>query len=451
MAQSRQNQMQIKVLRIGVVQDGKIVQERLIKAGDPVTVGDNPKNTFNLPLTSVPKRFTLFVPGKNGSYTLAFVDGMNGRVSHKDALLGLDELRNQQGATKKGSEYLFPLTDGNRGKVQIEGVTFLFQFVPPPPEPIGHASIDFRPRLIEDDDPVYFGFLGLFSALATVFCIYVQNTEVRDVTLDEIPERFTRIIMKPEVKVETPELTDEGKEEEKKEEEKKEAEKKEEPVKKELTEAEKQALEARRRAEMERKVMEQSKLLAGIIGTRGESNNGRAEDLFTDSDFAGQNLEQALQGVNGAEIGTAANLEAKKAQGGQRGDADIGDLTGAATGSAKVGSGPSTKVNGSVNLQGEDLSGAEGDADKIRAIVRKQSGQIKYCYESQLKLDPSIQGRVEVSWNLKDGRVTTASLITNTTGSDELAKCIVSKVKQWRFEETAQGEVVYPFILTPSS
>ena len=39
----------VKVLRIGIVKDGKVVHERLIKPGQNVTVGESPRNTFVIP------------------------------------------------------------------------------------------------------------------------------------------------------------------------------------------------------------------------------------------------------------------------------------------------------------------------------------------------------------------------------------------------------------------
>ncbi|MCB9761542.1 MAG: AgmX/PglI C-terminal domain-containing protein [Alphaproteobacteria bacterium] len=460
MAQSK-NQIQIKVLRIGVVQDGKIVQERLIQAGEPVTVGESPKNTFVLPPTSLGKRFTLFSPVKGGAYRLHFTDNMVGKISYKDAIVPLDQVKQQGDAVRKGTEYVLPLTDGNRGKVSIDGITVLFQFVPPPPEPLQATKMDFRPKLIDDDDPVFYGFLGLFTALATVFMIYVINADpIERVSMDEIPDRFTQVVMKPEPQepVEQPDpeydedaLSLETKKAEKAEESEPQ-EPKEKAEKKEMTEAEKAAAEAKRRQEMEQKVLQESKLLMAIIGTRGESSaDGKVEDLFSENDFSGQDLDAALASVSGVEVASGAKLEAKTGKGGSRGDADIGDLKGAKEGSATVGSGPATQVTGALSLGQEDAFLEEGDAGAVRKVVKKYSGQIKYCYESQLKSDPTLQGRVDVSFTVNKGRVVNASLFSNSTGNDALGKCIVGKVKLWRFPDDVQGEVVYPFILTPAS
>ena len=124
---------QAKVLRIGVIQDGKIVQERLIKQGETVQVGESPKNTFVLPKTDLPKgEFALFVY-KNGAYQLQFTEAMKGTVSSNGAVVAIERLRTDPSVQSSGGVWRVPLTEEDRGKVSIGDVTILFQFVPPPP------------------------------------------------------------------------------------------------------------------------------------------------------------------------------------------------------------------------------------------------------------------------------------------------------------------------------
>ena len=457
-----QRQTQQKVLRIGIVQDGKIVQERLIKANESVTVGESTKNTFVFPPTSLPKRFQLFQSKKGGGYILHFTDGMQGKVSYKNAIVPLDQLKQKGDAVRKGTDYVLPLSDGNRGKVSVDGVTVLFQFVPPPPEPMrAGKQMDFRPRLIDEDDPVYYGFLGLFTALAAVFMIYVYTTEPVDrVSLEEIPDRFTNIILQDEPKdipepevnedLDGPEIEKASKSEESKEVEPEKGEKAE--PKKALTPEEKAAQEAARQKANEERVLNESKLLMAIIGTRGESGSGdQVEDLFGNGDSIGQDLDSALATVNGAEVATTDGLATRAGSGtGQRGDADIGDLKGAKTGDVGVGGGVATNVSGDIALGKGDTMLEEGDTDAVLKVVRKYSGQVKYCYEAQLKSNPSLQGRVEVSWTINKGRAMNPTVFANSTGSDALGKCIVGKIRTWRFPEDVTGDVIFPFVLTPS-
>src|SRR5260221_12872954 len=68
-----------KVLRIGLVQGGRVIEERIIKQRTSVTIGTSEKSMFVIPSQSVPASFKLFeLVGSD--YYLNFLDGMKGRV-----------------------------------------------------------------------------------------------------------------------------------------------------------------------------------------------------------------------------------------------------------------------------------------------------------------------------------------------------------------------------------
>jgi hypothetical protein len=122
-----------KVLRIGVVQAGRVVEERIIKQRSTVTVGQSEKSMFVIPAANLPAQFKLFeLIGQD--YYLNWVDGMQGRLALQTGISDLAALRGQ--AKRVGSVYQIRLTEEARGKVVIGETTFLFQFVsPPPPQP----------------------------------------------------------------------------------------------------------------------------------------------------------------------------------------------------------------------------------------------------------------------------------------------------------------------------
>src|SRR4051794_16694685 len=132
-----QNQMtergDVKILRIGIIQNGKIVEERLVRKRDNVTVGQSTKDTFVVPASNaLPRTFVLFEVTPAG-YALNFTDAMDGRVSLGDQVVALPQLRTAGKAQKKGDLWHLMLSDRSRGKVVIGDVTMLFQFVTPPP------------------------------------------------------------------------------------------------------------------------------------------------------------------------------------------------------------------------------------------------------------------------------------------------------------------------------
>src|SRR5882724_9676245 len=120
-----------KVLRIGLVQGGKVIEERVIKQRSHVTIGPSEKSMFVVPSQSVPANFRLFELIGN-EYHLNFLDGMSGRVALQTGITDLAALRGQAKRSAQGA-YQVRLTEDARGKVVVGETTFLFQFVAPPP------------------------------------------------------------------------------------------------------------------------------------------------------------------------------------------------------------------------------------------------------------------------------------------------------------------------------
>ena len=121
-----------KVLRIGVIHSGKIVEERIIRKRETVAVGQSEKNHFVLPGTKLGPRFEMFVL-RGQDYFMQFTDDMDGRVSTPAGVQDFRTLRESGQAKRQGAAWLFPLSDQSRGKVTVGESTLLFQFVTPPP------------------------------------------------------------------------------------------------------------------------------------------------------------------------------------------------------------------------------------------------------------------------------------------------------------------------------
>jgi len=442
-----------KVLRIGVVQDGKVVHERLIKPGQSVTVGESPRNTFVFPNASLPKKFTLF-QAKGGKYSLNIVEAMSGKLALESGVAEISAVGKSEAVTRKGNTAILPLSSSARGKVVIGDITVLFQFVPAPPESARMVNRqDFRPMLFDEDDPVFIGTLSVFMAMAAVLMIYVWNTDPTEVTsLEEIPDRFVEIIQPaerddpPEIeeqKLESVEAKEVEKEEEKVEEKKK-------VEKKPETAQEKAAKAAAEKAKKRDDMMKKSKLLAALIGTRGDTkSNGMVEDLFADSDASIGSIQDALQNVDGIEVATSDNLGVKKGGSGSRQDAKIGDLAKGGGGSAEVGAGPATKVVGKASLGAIDAGSSE-HAGSIKSVVKKKKVKVQNCYERRLKENPNIGGRLAISLDIVSGAVKTVRIDENGTGDKGIESCVKKEVRRWRFGTDVNESIYLPFALSPS-
>ena len=128
-----------KILRVGVIQAGKIVEERLLKKREDVTVGHEGRNTIVVPDSNLPASLPLF-EYRDHKYFLVFTEQMDGRVRVGESDLDFGALKSQKLAQKRGPVYVYPLGDNAKGKVTVGEVTLLFQFVAPPPEPQARAA-----------------------------------------------------------------------------------------------------------------------------------------------------------------------------------------------------------------------------------------------------------------------------------------------------------------------
>jgi hypothetical protein len=449
-----------KVLRIGIVQAGKVVNERLIRPGQNVSVGSGPSNTFVFEAPSLTSQHVLF-HSKGGRYFLTFNDQMDGKIAHRQGIVSLSQLREQGEASRKGGQFVFGLDERNRGKIVVDDVTILFQFVNAPPESARMLTKqDFRPKLLDEDDPVFLGFLALFSSIATVVMIWAVNQEpVTSMSLEEIPDRFVDLVMPSEpsepVEIEPqvdnnlqgPEVVQDDKPPEPSE-----TAPTEEPAPREPQDPGDAAREEAQRLQEKKDELTRRSAVIAMLGTRGENNNGsQVEDVFAEGDGNFQSIEQALDGVSGTEIATTDNMNAVRSQtdGGGRGDAGIGDVdsTGGGSGTAVASSAPAARVpTGSISTGSIDMDDGES-SDAIRKVVRAKSGQVKYCYDQRLKENPNISGRLEVEVSISGGRVTSVSILENSTGDSVLESCAQRKIRSWRFPADVENTIYLPFAL----
>ena len=77
-------------------------------------------------------------------------------------------------------------------------------------------------------------------------------------------------------------------------------------------------------------------------------------------------------------------------------------------------------------------------------MVKRGQKAIQACYEKQLKRDDSLAGKVEIEVVISEkGKVSEVLITDDSVGSRELASCIKSRVKRWRFPAPDDGEVSF--------
>lgn len=85
----------------------------------------------------------------------------------------------------------------------------------------------------------------------------------------------------------------------------------------------------------------------------------------------------------------------------------------------------------------------------ISEVVKAGSGQLKHCYASALRQDPSLGGRLDLEWTIADGRVTAVHTAVNNTGSAEFAACVERRIRLWQFAPDCSGDVEWGFLFAP--
>jgi len=451
-----------KVLRIGLIQGGKITEERIIRNRETVTVGQSEKNTFIIPHPKLPAKYSLFEM-KGGKYYLNVRDFMDGKISSPQ---GVQDLSVSRGAK------VIPLDESSRGKIIIGDTTLLFQFVIPPPiQPAPQLPAALRGGWFKSFiEEWFFNTLVLISLLFHVVPLIYLVTKDWPVEQKgfDLDNKFLQLVLQaPEedilqkMKGEKPQ----GERGEAAEEQKTEdtgqvasSESKSKGPKRELTEEEKAALEAQRRARLEAQVSK-SGLLA-VLGSAGGETSGQAgADLLragsVDTDIDG--VLKTVQGVRTAgagDIGGGLRAPAGSEGGGKV--ADIGAIRVSQADANLSTAGPEERtVKGKADMGKGDEVGGTGilDAGEVNRVVKSRLAAIKMCYEKALRQNPTLEGKISVRFTIgTSGRVTKASVESNTIGNPEVADCVISKVKSFAFSKPEGGEVeyIFPFVFKPS-
>ncbi len=88
----------------------------------------------------------------------------------------------------------------------------------------------------------------------------------------------------------------------------------------------------------------------------------------------------------------------------------------------------------------------------LLAVIQKYAAGIQYCYESELKRDDGLRGKLVVALTVTPaGSVQEASVVRNTLGSERLAACALSQIRSWKFPPISGGLTTFqaPFVFTP--
>jgi hypothetical protein len=425
-----------KVLRIGVVQSGRVVEERIIKQRGTVTVGNNERAMFVIPSQAVPPMFKLFELVGN-DYYINFLDGMTGRVALATGITDLNALRGQ--AKKVGGAYQVKLTEEARGKVVVGETTFLFQFVAPPPvQPRPQLPLAVKGGIANQIDwsltiIVAFSFLLHFGLVGAMYSDWMDAPINDDLSVAGLVDMMKNIPAPP-------------------------VEEKPEPTTAPTATATAtsaaskpaaggkpsgapgksagQVSDAKAAALAQQADQIQMQMLAALNGGSSVQGTLRNSEIPpVDLSGAAASGAGAAHGTGDLKVGGGGG----PVQGGGKGG--LGGLgggtgasgTGATAGTARAVEGP----KGEAIFGGSTATVPVSDADRVIAGLRPR---FRACYQQGLNSDPSMQGKVVITAKVgPNGEVQSAVPTSNTGLSAQVAQCIAGHISRATFSAPGGG------------
>ena len=481
-----------KLLRIGVLNEGdrERVDERLIHVPMDITLGTASSNTFVVKGPKAPRSRKVFELNSDGSYTLLFDRDSGGKLDLGGEPQDLSALATSSQVERRGGKLALTLPVSVRGRVAVDGFILLFQFVDAPkpllgsvgPMPSVRASI-----AAQIDWPFAY-------VMALAFLLLGGTTTVVEYWWNQTGQYYFQPLAEGKSKLYELVRAEVVKAEEKKEEPEKEKEDKEkEDAAKEAEAAAEAAKETSPPPEREKPKAAQVKKAAQAraVSTAG----GRAKDraavvaAVKKKTFLHVLGSSAGGGAGGERNSLSAGLnraaidDAFAAAGGLASDRGAGALAAANSGPTAVGGGDgggrykgltASETGGGAIKTGAVTTGGKGpeetklnlkvggslsapggsgkiDGGVVTSVFSRRKGAIKSCYESALKVNASLKGKVTIKFTIGPaGRITDISVTDNSTGDAGIGSCIVDKVRGWKFDPPEGGSVTfsYPFILS---
>jgi pSer/pThr/pTyr-binding forkhead associated (FHA) protein len=177
-------------------------------------------------------------------------------------------------------------------------------------------------------------------------------------------------------------------------------------------------------------------MVAAVGVSPDNANAGRA--LFS------QGTSTTGGGGSAAKEGPSFRLGGIATKGKAGGVGDFKNGTGLAGGSVGTGN--------VMALMDDEETSIEGglDRDAIAEVIKRNLGQIRYCYERQLSSNPDLYGKVLVKFVIGADGILGAQKIDNSTLKNDMVEgCILRRMGGWKFplpKGGTQVRVSYPFL-----
>ncbi len=422
-----------RILRIGVLLGGKIVEERLIRERTPVSIGQSMRNTFSIPVEGLPLEFTLFALDERGRYHLRFLPKMDGRLSDSSGQVSTLDALKARGATQAGEHWQVPLGESSRGKLSLGDLTVLFQFVAEPPrqpKPMLPASVRgtfadrFDPRLsVIMAASVFLHFAVVIAAL--LGDIEEDSLAAKAYNLTFQPEKYAITVDDPKPTAPDPNAGSGAGSAQ--------AEKK--PDKPAAAKPAKSDGGGRTEKQDVGMTQEDAEALANLM--TGDGPNGKSEGDMSSrrpqGDLKGE-IDAINEGNKTVGIGGGASRGSRDG-GGPRVGTGTGPKIDGPTGPESAGGGKVAEKSPTGRITVSSKSGSDDSSLSPQAVLDKINkvymGAIKRCYTQHLKVEASARGAVALSFTVNETGRLVNGLAKGFAG--EVDTCIQGNMATWRF------------------
>ncbi|MCH2109639.1 MAG: AgmX/PglI C-terminal domain-containing protein [Polyangiaceae bacterium] len=426
-----------KVLRIGVVQGGHVIEERIIQDRIDVIVGPSEKSLFVLSSDDIKSTHKLFETSGE-DYVLNFLDSMGGRVALPTGVSDLEQLKGQARRSSRGV-YQIRLSQDSRGKIIVGETTFLFQFVAPPPvQPRpqlpaavirGAGGIDWTTTII-----AAFVFFAHFMFIGSMYSTWLDPVVDEQVSLEGLVDTLDQIPLPPP---EEQEAEDQEEQEPTEDAEPDPEPQKAAPASANIPTDAGPKLSNAQKVAISNELDQLSMMTLGALAGAGPATAGvlRAGDVPTGS------LDSAAASGAGVSDGGSLKLGGGGGAvqtGGGKGLASLGSTstTSQSAGKAKVVQGPKGKASVSSSV-------AAGSVSNAASVVARMRAGFNRCYNRGLAQNPDIAGKIRLTLKIGPGGEVAGvkgSSSGNIPGS--VLGCVKARARSGRFSPPQGGSAV---------
>jgi hypothetical protein len=446
-----------KVLRIGVLQGVTVIEERLVRGKSAVTFGTDEGNTFVLSGSDLPKSVTVFEP-KGDGFELVFGDDAQGQLEVNGTSTPLQDLKAT--ATKSGSRFRIAVDDSARGRVKLSPeIMILWHFVPAPPVVAApELPPQLRGGLIGSIEPIFTAVLLASFLLHSAVGIFVKVSEAPKPPELEDLRKIVETITPPKVEAQRIPVN----------------------IETNVTVGNGAGTEQPKetgggggggdgggkkgggkgsggggvgdRAALREQIAGRG--ILQLIGGRGGGGcgGGAVGSVFGAGSSISDDIGSALAGTAGVGIAGGGGGVTRRGEGGGGGGGGCGGGCGGAAdigvlstgGGGKVDTGEKQAARIVARVRADDVEAVDGKVDKkgVAATIRRRQDAFQACYETALKANSKLQGKLVVEFTIGDGgKVTDARVVRDGLNSAEVSTCVVATLKRIRFPAPSDGEV----------